>query len=160
MKFDQMKTSIFSIQPLKFGSTIFQSIQVIWFGKLGIWARFIGAYLRAVESILKTVRSPGISSNYQFLNSGVATKILNLWIFRHWSHQVNDAQPSCAWSLFTINNQIWYLSFFPREDLSFRFPGNGANMLSLRQISKAEEEIPTEVTTNQYFGFVSIPIKP
>ena len=32
-------------------------------------------------------------------------------------------------------------------------------VLSLRQISKAEEEIPIEVTTNQYFGLVSRPTK-
>ena len=40
------------------------------------------------------------------------------------------------------------------------FPSNDANMLSLRQISKAEEEIPTGVTTNHPFGLVSSSTKP
>ena len=45
------------------------------------------------------------------------------------------------------------------EDLIFHFLGNGASMLSLRQIPKAEEGTPTEVTTDQYFALVSSPTK-
>ena len=104
--------------PLNFGSHVFKSIQGIRFEKPGIWAWFIGAYLRVVESILTKMKSPRISSDYQFLKSGVSMKILNLWILWHWSHQVKGAQPSHAWSLFTISNQIWSFLFFPREDMS------------------------------------------
>ena len=40
------------------------------------------------------------------------------------------------------------------------FPINGASIISLFQISKAEEEMATTVTTDQYFGLVSSPTKP
>ena len=44
--------------------------------------------------------------------------------------------------------------------MSFRLPSNDASMLSLHQIPKAEEGIPTEVTTNQAFDLIASPIKP
>ena len=43
--------------------------------------------------------------------------------------------------------------------INLSFPDNDASMLSLHHISKAEEEIPSEVTTDQSFGLVSSPTK-
>ena len=50
-------------------------------------------------------------------------------------------------------------SFFPGEDRAF-IPDNGASVLSLHQIPKAEEGIPTEVNMNQGFDLIASPIKP
>ena len=129
-----------SFPSMNLGKLVCQSMQGIRFGIPGIWAWFIGAYLRAVESILKIIKTPRSSSNYWFLNSGVAMKILNLWILGHRSCQVKDAQP--FFCLIIVHHQQSDLIFFVvsqrRYDLSF--PDNGAKMLS-PTMSQAEEEI-------------------
>ena len=48
----------------------------------------------------------------------------------------------------------------PKENFVSLEPTNDASMLSLHQIPKDEEGIPTKVTTNQAFDLIASPIKP
>lgn len=54
-------------------------------------------------------------------------------------------------------NQIWSLSFFPREDMISRFPDNDAKILS--STMSQNERRSMEVTTDQAFRLVASPTK-